>query len=133
MRAEELPFQLEDRTSGHPWIVAIAVAGAVGLLALVMLIGVYALNVGTIWSKSSVSAKPAHFSIGNQTRSTLAVLLKDQAGVSRQLTRLAPGGKVRLPVRGRCLNGLLVAVDGRGREVELRPAGCAGEAWTITG
>ncbi len=131
MRAEELPFELEDRTGGHPWIVAIAVAGAVGLLALLMLIAVYALNVGTIWSKSS--AKPAHFSIGNQTRSTLAVLLKDQSGVSRQLTRLAPGGKVRIPVRGRCFNGLLVAVDGRGREVELRPAGCAGEAWTITG
>lgn len=126
--AQDGGFRLSN---GFRWFVIITSwLAALGTLAFVLLVAIYALNVGTIWS--SQGGEEALLTIRNESRSTVSVLHREPDGFTRKLTAIAPGGEVVVPLK-RCLSGSLSALNARGGvEGTLRSA-CRGDLWKIEG
>jgi hypothetical protein len=119
------PF--ESRPRRHFAIYAAAAGAALIALAAILLVAVYALNVGTLWSGAATRSQS--LVIVNASGSTVRLVVREADGLIRGAGRLAPGG--RATVSGSCSGTVLSAFNARAVEIATFRWSCGDRDWRI--
>ncbi|MHB8510927.1 MAG: hypothetical protein ACYDCC_02005 [Actinomycetota bacterium] len=129
----ESAFTDSTRSKLRIWITIISIVSSLGLLALVLLVAIYTMNVGTIWSSQRASAvsssQPGLISVRNETSSTVILFYRDRSGSRTLIGSIFAMHASKLRIGRQCLNGDLIARSGPISRTS--PRLCAGDTWII--